>query len=296
MVVKVVINGFGCIGCNVLCGIIESGCIDIEVVVINDLGLVEINVYLLCYDLIYGCFFVEVKVVGNIIDVGCGLIEVIVICNFVDLFWVYVDVVLECIGIFILKEKCQLYFENGVSCVLILVLGIDVDKIIVYGVNYDMLILDDLIVLNVLCIINCLLFVVKVLNDIIGIIKGFMIMIYSYIGDQLILDIMYKDLYCVCVVVLLMILILIGVVKVVGLVLLELNGKLDGVVICVFILNVLVVDLIFEVLCVILVEEINNVICVVVDGLFKGIFGYIDELLVLIDFNYDLYLLIFYCD
>lgn len=105
MVVKVVINGFGWIGWNVLCVIIELGCIDIEVVVINDLGLVEINVYLLCYDLVYGCFLVKVIVLDEFIDVGCGLIKVIVICNLVDLFWGDIDVIMECIGIFILKEK-----------------------------------------------------------------------------------------------------------------------------------------------------------------------------------------------
>lgn len=110
------------------------------------------------------------------------------------------------------------------------------------------------------------------------------------------LDMMYKDLYCVCVVVLLMILILIGVVKVVGLVLFELKGCLDGVVICVLMFNVLVVDLVFEVVCDILVVEINVVIKVVVDGLLKGIFGYIEELLVFSDFNYDLYSLVFYMD
>lgn len=186
MVIKVVINGFGWIGWNVLCVIVELGCIDIEVVVINDLGLVEINVYLLCYDFVYGCFLVEVVVDGDMIFVGGGkLIKVIVICDLKDFFWgeFGVEIVMECIGIFIVKEKVVVFLEVGVKWVLVFVFLVGVDKMIVFGVNDSVLILDDLVVFNVFCIMNCLLLVVYVLNEIVGIEKGFMMIIYFYIGD-----------------------------------------------------------------------------------------------------------------
>lgn len=111
------------------------------------------------------------------------MIKLIVICNFEELFWDGVDIVYECIGIFIVCDKVVLYLKNGFKCVLILVSGKDVDCMVVYGVNYGDLMVDDVIVLNVFCIINCLVLFVKVMDDNFGIKIGYMIMIYVYIGD-----------------------------------------------------------------------------------------------------------------
>lgn len=296
MAVKVAINGFGRIGRNVLRGIIESGRTDIEVVAINDLGPVETNAHLLRYDSVHGRFPAEVKVAGNTIDVGRGPIEVTAIRNPADLPWAHVDVVLECTGIFTSKEKCQPHLENGASRVLISAPGTDADKTIVYGVNHDTLTSDDLIVSNASCTTNCLSPVAKVLNDTIGITKGFMTTIHSYTGDQPTLDTMHKDLYRARAAALSMIPTSTGAAKAVGLVLPELNGKLDGVAIRVPTPNVSVVDLTFEASRETSVEEINNAIRAAADGPLKGILGYTDESLVSTDFNHDPHSSIFHCD
>ena len=296
MAVKVAINGFGRIGRNVLRGIIESGRTDIEVVAINDLGPVETNAHLLRYDSVHGRFPAEVKVAGNTIDVGRGPIEVTAIRNPADLPWAHVDVVLECTGIFTSKEKCQPHLENGASRVLISAPGTDADKTIVYGVNHDTLTAADLIVSNASCTTNCLSPVAKVLNDTIGITKGFMTTIHSYTGDQPTLDTMHKDLYRARAAALSMIPTSTGAAKAVGLVLPELNGKLDGVAIRVPTPNVSVVDLTFEASRATTVEEINNAIRAAADGPLKGILGYTDESLVSTDFNHDPHSSIFHCD
>lgn len=296
MAVKVAINGFGRIGRNVLRGIIESGRTDIEVVAINDLGPVETNAHLLRYDSVHGRFPAEVKVAGSTIDVGRGPIEVTAIRNPADLPWAHVDVVLECTGIFTSKEKCQPHLENGASRVLISAPGTDADKTIVYGVNHDTLTSDDLIVSNASCTTNCLSPVAKVLNDTLGITKGFMTTIHSYTGDQPTLDTMHKDLYRARAAALSMIPTSTGAAKAVGLVLPELNGKLDGVAIRVPTPNVSVVDLTFEASRATSVEEINNAIRAAADGPLKGILGYTDESLVSTDFNHDPHSSIFHCD
>ncbi len=296
MAVKVAINGFGRIGRNVLRGIIESGRTDIEVVAINDLGPVETNAHLLRYDSVHGRFPAEVTVAGNTIDVGRGPIEVTAIRNPADLPWAHVDVVLECTGIFTSKEKCQPHLENGASRVLISAPGTDADKTIVYGVNHDTLTSDDLIVSNASCTTNCLSPVAKVLNDTIGITKGFMTTIHSYTGDPPTLDPRHKDLYRARAAALSMIPTSTGAAKAVGLVLPELNGKLDGVAIRVPTPNVSVVDLTFEASRATSVEEINNAIRAAADGPLKGILGYTDESLVSTDFNHDPHSSIFHCD
>ena len=195
MAVKVAINGFGRIGRNVLRAIIESGRTDIEVVAINDLGPVETNAHLLRYDSVHGRFPAEVTTTETTIDVGRGPIEVTAIRNPADLPWSDVDIVMECTGIFASKEKCQAHLENGSSRVLISAPGANADKTIVFGVNDDTLTSDDIVVSNASCTTNCLSPVAKVLNDTIGITKGFMTTIHSYTGDQPTLDTMHKDLY-----------------------------------------------------------------------------------------------------
>ena len=296
MAVKVAINGFGRIGRNVLRAIIESGRTDIEVVAINDLGPVETNAHLLRFDSVHGRFPAEVKTTETTIDVGRGPIEVTAIRNPADLPWSHVDVVMECTGIFTSKEACQPHLENGSSRVLISAPGKNADKTIVYGVNDGTLTSDDIVVSNASCTTNCLSPVAKVLNDAVGITKGFMTTIHSYTGDQPTLDTMHKDLYRARAAALSMIPTSTGAAKAVGLVLPELNGKLDGVAIRVPTPNVSVVDLTFEATNATSVEEINAAIIAAADGPLKGILGYTDLPMVSSDFNHDPHSSIFHLD
>ncbi len=296
MTTKVAINGFGRIGRNVLRAIIESGRTDIEVIAINDLGPVETNAHLLQYDSVHGRFPAQVKTTEDTIDVGRGPIKVTALRNPAELPWSDVDVVLECTGIFTSKEKCQAHLENGAKRVLISAPGTDADKTIVYGVNHDTLTQDDIIVSNASCTTNCLSPVAKVLNDLIGIKRGFMTTIHSYTGDQPTLDTMHKDLYRGRAAALNMIPTSTGAAKAVGLVLPELAGKLDGVAIRVPTPNVSVVDLTFESARDTTVTEINDAIRAAADGPLKGILGYTDRQLVSMDFNHDPHSSIFHMD
>ena len=296
MAVKVAINGFGRIGRNVLRAIIESGRTDIEVVAINDLGPVETNAHLLRFDSVHGRFPAEVKTTEDTIDVGRGPMKVTAIRNPADLPWSDVDVVMECTGIFTSKEACQAHLDNGSSRVLISAPGKDADKTIVYGVNHDTLTSDDIVVSNASCTTNCLSPVAKVLNDAVGITKGFMTTIHSYTGDQPTLDTMHKDLYRARAAALSMIPTSTGAAKAVGLVLPELNGKLDGVAIRVPTPNVSVVDLTFEASRATTAEEINAAIKAAADGPLKGILGYTDLPMVSSDFNHDPHSSIFHMD
>ncbi|SDE18264.1 glyceraldehyde 3-phosphate dehydrogenase [Paracoccus isoporae] len=287
MAVKVAINGFGRIGRNVLRAIIESGRDDIEVIAINDLGPVETNAHLIRFDSVHGRFPGEVTVDGDTIDVGRGPIKVTAIRNPAELPWSDVDVVMECTGIFTDKEKAKVHLENGASRVLVSAPSKGADKTIVYGVNHDTLTADDLIVSNASCTTNCLSPVAKVLNDTIGIERGFMTTIHSYTGDQPTLDTMHKDLYRARAAAMSMIPTSTGAAKAVGLVLPELNGKLDGVAIRVPTPNVSVVDLTFEASRDTTVEEINGAIKAAADGPLNGVLGYTDQPNVSIDFNHD---------
>ncbi|KGJ14383.1 type I glyceraldehyde-3-phosphate dehydrogenase [Paracoccus sanguinis] len=296
MAVKVAINGFGRIGRNVLRAIIESGRTDIEVVAINDLGPVETNAHLLRYDSVHGRFPATVTVKGDTIDVGRGPIKVSAERNPADLPWSDVDVVMECTGIFTSKEKSQAHLENGSKRVLISAPGDNADKTIVYGVNHDTLTSDDIVVSNASCTTNCLSPVAKVLNDTVGITRGFMTTIHSYTGDQPTLDTMHKDLYRARAAALSMIPTSTGAAKAVGLVLPELKGKLDGVAIRVPTPNVSVVDLVFEAARDTSVDEINAAIKAAADGPMKGILGYTEEKLVSSDFNHDPHSSVFHMD
>ena len=296
MAVKVAINGFGRIGRNVLRAIIESGRTDIEVVAINDLGPVETNAHLIRYDSVHGRFPATVTTTEDTIDVGRGPIRVTAIRNPADLPWGDVDVVMECTGIFASKEKAAVHLENGSKRVLISAPGAGADKTIVYGVNHDVLSGDDIVVSNASCTTNCLSPVAKVLNDEIGIVKGFMTTIHSYTGDQPTLDTMHKDLYRARAAAMNMIPTSTGAAKAVGLVLPELAGKLDGVAIRVPTANVSVVDLTFEAARETSVDEINTAIRNAANGSLKGILGYTDEPLVSQDFNHDPHSSIFHTD
>ncbi|MGC1429379.1 MAG: type I glyceraldehyde-3-phosphate dehydrogenase [Albidovulum sp.] len=296
MAVKVAINGFGRIGRNVLRAIIESGRTDIEVVAINDLGPVETNAHLLRFDSVHGRFPAEVTTTETTIDVGRGPIDVTAIRTPADLPWTHVDIVLECTGRFTSKEACQAHLENGSKRVLISAPGKDADKTIVFGVNHKILTKDDLIVSNASCTTNCLAPVAKVLSDAIGITKGFMTTIHSYTGDQPTLDTMHKDLYRGRAAALSMIPTSTGAAKAVGLVLPELNGKLDGVAIRVPTPNVSAVDLVFEAARETNVDEINAAIRTAAQGYLKGILGFTDQPNVSSDFNHDPHSSIFHMD
>ena len=287
MAVKVAINGFGRIGRNVLRAIVESGRTDIEVIAINDLGPVETNAHLISFDSVHGKFPGTVTVDGDTIDVGRGPIKVTAIRNPAELPWADVDVVLECTGIFTDADKAKVHLENGASRVLVSAPSKGASKTIVYGVNQDTLTKDDLIVSNASCTTNCLSPVAKVLNDAIGIEKGFMTTIHSYTGDQPTLDTMHKDLYRARAAAMSMIPTSTGAAKAVGLVLPELNGKLDGVAIRVPTPNVSVVDLTFEASRDTTPEEVNAAIKAAADGPLKGVLGYTDQPNVSIDFNHD---------
>src|SRR5437660_9788236 len=244
MSVRVGINGFGRIGRNVLRAIAESGRTDIEVVGINDLGPVETNAHLLRYDSVHGRFPGEVTVKGDTISVGNGAIKTTAIKDPTQLPWkdLGVDIALECTGIFTSKDKASLHLTAGAKRVLVSAPADGADLTVVYGVNHDKLTKDHKVVSNASCTTNCLAPVAKVLNDAVGIEKGFMTTIHAYTGDQPTLDTLHKDLYRARAAALNLIPTSTGAAKAVGLVLPELSGKLDGVAIRVPTPNVSVVD------------------------------------------------------
>ena len=296
MTVKVAINGFGRIGRNVLRGIIESGRTDIEVIAINDLGPVETNAHLLRFDSVHGRFPHVVTTGDDWIDVGRGPIRVTALRNPAELPWSDVDIVMECTGIFTSKEKCAAHLENGSKRVLISAPGDGADKTIVYGVNHETLTSADIVVSNASCTTNCLSPVAQVLNEAVGIKRGFMTTIHSYTGDQPTLDTMHKDLYRGRAAALSMIPTSTGAAKAVGLVLPELKGKLDGVAIRVPTPNVSVVDLVFEATRDTTISEINDAIRAAANGRLKGILGFTDQPNVSADFNHDPHSSIFHMD
>jgi glyceraldehyde 3-phosphate dehydrogenase len=290
MTVRVAINGFGRIGRLVLRGIVESGRKDIQVVAVNDLGPVETNAHLLRHDSVHGKFPAKVTVEGDFIDVeGHGKIKVTAIRNPAELPHkeLGVDIALECTGLFTSKEKAMAHITAGAKRVLISAPADGADLTVVYGVNHDKLTKDHVVVSNASCTTNCLGPVAKVLNDAIGIEKGFMTTIHSYTGDQPTLDTMHKDLYRARAAALSMIPTSTGAAKAIGLVVPELKGKLDGTSIRVPTPNVSVVDFKFVPKKPTTVEEVNAAIVAASKQQLKGILAVVDEPLVSMDFNHD---------
>ena len=291
MAVKVAINGFGRIGRNVLRSIVEGGRTDIEVVAINDLGPVETNAHLLRYDSVHGRFPHEVTVDGDTIDAGRGPIRVTSERDPAALPWSDVDIALECTGIFTARDKAAAHLENGSQRVLISapVSGVTGGnaKTVVFGVNDDTLGPDDLVVSNASCTTNCLAPVAKVLNEGVGIERGFMTTVHSYTGDQPTLDTMHKDLYRARAAAMSMIPTSTGAARAVGLVLPELDGRLDGVAIRVPTPNVSVVDLTIEAARDTSADEINEAMRAAASGPLSGVLGVTDDKLVSMDFNHD---------
>lgn len=298
MTIKVAINGFGRIGRNVVRAIYESGRSDIDIVAINDLGPVETNAHLMRYDSVHGRFPIDVKVEGDAIKVGKESFKVLSERDPKNLPWgeLGIDIVMECTGIFTARDKAAFHLEAGAKRVLVSAPGANADKTIVYGVNDDVLTADDLVVSNASCTTNCLAPAAKVLNDAIGIEKGMMTTIHSYTGDQPTLDTMHKDLYRGRAAAMSMIPTSTGAAKAVGLVLPELNGKLDGFAMRVPTPNVSVVDLKFIAKRETSADEINEAIRSAANGPLKGILGYTDEKLVSIDFNHNPHSSIFHTE
>ncbi len=298
MAVKVFINGFGRIGRNVLRAIVESGRKDIQVVGINDLGPVETNAHLLRFDSVHGKFPADVKVDGDCIVINGQKIKVTAIKNPAELPHkdLGVDVAMECTGIFTAKDKASAHLAAGAKRVLVSAPADGADLTVVYGVNHAKLTKDHLVVSNASCTTNCLAPVAKVLNDAIGIERGMMTTIHSYTGDQPTLDTMHKDLYRARAAALSMIPTSTGAAKAVGLVLPELNGKLDGSAIRVPTPNVSVVDLKFIAKRATSKDEINAAIKAAADGPLKGILGYTNAPNVSIDFNHDPHSSVFHMD
>ena len=298
MTVKVAINGFGRIGRNILRAIVESGRKDIEVVAVNDLGPVETNAHLLRFDSVHGRFPNEVTVEGDSIVVDGHKIRVTAIKNPAELPHreLGVDIAMECTGIFTAKDKAKAHLDAGAKRVLVSAPAEGADLTVVYGVNHDRLTKRHTVVSNASCTTNCLAPVAKVLHDAVGIEKGFMTTIHSYTNDQPSLDQMHKDLYRARAAALSMIPTSTGAAKAVGLVLPELNGKLDGVSIRVPTPNVSVIDLKFVANKATSKDEINAAVKRAAEQQLKGILTYTNEPNVSIDFNHDPHSATFHLD
>ena len=298
MSVKVAINGFGRIGRNILRSIIENKNHNIKVVGINDLGPIETNAHLLKYDSVHGILNRDVIINGSDLDVGTGPIKVTSERNPENLPWkeLDVDVILECTGIFTSKEKAQQHITAGAKKVLISAPASGVDLTVVYGVNHKKISSEHQILSNASCTTNCLAPLAYVLNKSIGIENGFMTTIHSYTGDQPTLDTMHSDLYRARAAAANMIPTSTGAAKAVGLVLPELDGKLDGVAIRVPTQNVSVVDFKFNSKKETSIEEINEAIKIASENELKNILSFNDKKLVSSDFNHNPSSSIFHSD
>ncbi|MFC7048602.1 type I glyceraldehyde-3-phosphate dehydrogenase [Emcibacter nanhaiensis] len=289
MTTRVAINGFGRIGRLALRAIYESGRTDIEVVGINDLGPVDMNAYLLKRDSVHGPFPHDVNVNDDVINLGRNDIKVTAERNPADLPWgdLGVDIVYECTGIFTHRDKAKAHLDAGAKKVLISAPGTEVDLTTVYGVNHDKLEAGHTIVSNASCTTNCLAPVAQVLNDLVGIEKGYMTTVHAYTGDQPVLDTLHSDPRRARAAGLSMIPTSTGAAKAVGLVLPELAGKLDGSAVRVPTPNVSMIDLKFVAKKSTTADEINAAIQEAANGRLKGVLAYIDEPSVSIDYNHD---------
>src|SRR4249920_3171223 len=298
MSLRVGINGFGRIGRNVLRAIVEAKRNDITVVAINDLAPPETNAHLLRFDSIHGRFPGEVTVKGDTIDCGIGPIKVLAVRDPAQLPWkeLGVDIALECTGLFTTKEKASAHLKAGAKRVLVSAPADNADLTVVYGVNHDKLTRDHLVVSNASCTTNCLAPLAKVMNDAVGIEKGFMTTVHAYTNDQPSHDQFHKDLYRARAAALSMIPTSTGAAKAVGLVLPELKGKLDGFAIRVPTPNVSLIDFKFVAKRATTKDEINAAVKRAAEQQLKGILSYTDAPNVSHDFNHDPHSSIFHMD
>jgi len=291
MAVRVAINGFGRIGRNVLRAIIEARRTDIEVVAINDITSVETNAHLLKYDSVHGRFPGEVRVEGDTLDAGTGPIKVFAERDPSKLPWgdLSIDVALECTGIFTDRKGASAHLEAGAKKVLISAPAKDADITVVYGVNHDALGSGHTVVSNASCTTNCLAPVAKVLHEMCGISQGFMTTVHAYTNDQRILDAPHKDMHRARAAGVSMIPTTTGAARAVGLVMPELQGKLDGTAIRVPTPNVSMIDLKFIPARETTVDEVNTAMRRAAEQELAGVLGVTDEPLVSIDFNHNPY-------
>jgi glyceraldehyde 3-phosphate dehydrogenase len=289
MAVKVAINGFGRIGRLVLRAIYESGRNDIEVVAINDLADVHTNAHMLKYDSVHRRFPGTVEAGEGVLTVNGHAIRVVQERDPAKLPWAElgVEIALECSGLFTKRADAEKHLTAGAKKVLISAPATDEDLTVVYGVNHDKLIAAHKVVSNASCTTNCLAPVAFVLNNAIGIERGFMTTIHSYTGDQRIVDTMHKDLHRARAAALNLIPTSTGAAKAVGKVLPELKGKLDGTSIRVPSPNVSLIDFKFLAKRATTAEEIASLIKAASEGPLKNILGCYDEELVSTDFNHD---------
>lgn len=287
MAVKIAINGYGRIGRNVLRAIHELGRSDeFDVVAINDLGDAETNAHLTQYDTAHGRFPGEVTVDGDHMVINGDRLRVFAERDPSKLPWAElgVDVVLECTGLFKNREKAGMHIQAGAKKVIISAPGAaDIDATIVYGVNTGDLKASDQIISNASCTTNCLAPMAKALNDSVGIVRGLMTTIHAYTNDQVLTDVYHTDLRRARSATMSMIPTTTGAAKAVGLVLPELEGKLDGFAMRVPTINVSIVDLTFTAGRDTSVEEINSIMQKASDG---SILAYNEKPLVSIDFNH----------
>ena len=291
MTIKVAINGYGRIGRNILRALYEGGKKhDIQIVAINDLGDTKINAHLTRYDTTHGKFPGTVAIDGDSLVVNGDRIKVLSNRDPSQLPWkdLGVDVVHECTGFFTSKEKASAHLKAGAKKVIISAPGgKDVDGTIVYGVNHGTLKSSDTVISNASCTTNCLAPMVKPLHEKIGLVNGLMTTIHAYTNDQVLTDVYHEDLRRARAAAHNMIPTKTGAAAAVGLVLPELNGKLDGYAIRVPTINVSIVDLSFVAGRDTTVDEVNAIMKAAADGELKGILGYNTEQLVSSDFNHD---------
>jgi glyceraldehyde 3-phosphate dehydrogenase len=291
MTIKVAINGYGRIGRNILRAHYEGGKQnDIQIVAINDLGKPESNAHLTRYDTAHGKFPGTVTVEGDYMIVNGDKIRVFAQRDPAQIPWgeLGVDVVLECTGYFTSKEKASAHLKGGAKKVIISAPGgKDVDATVVYGVNQSVLKSSHTVISNASCTTNCLAPLVKPLNDKIGLLNGLMTTVHAYTNDQVLTDVMHEDLRRARSATMSMIPTKTGAAVAVGLVLPELDGKLDGYAIRVPTINVSVVDLSFIAARDTTVDEVNAIMKEAADGSLHGVLTYNTEQLVSIDYNHN---------
>ncbi len=292
MTIRVAINGYGRIGRNILRAHYESNKKhDIQIVAINDLGPVETNAHLTRYDTAHGKFPGTVSVDGEFLIVNGDKIKVFAQRDPALIPWgeLNVDVVLECTGFFTTKEKASAHIKGGAKKVVISAPGgKDVDATVVYGVNHNVLTAAMTVISNASCTTNCLAPLVKPLNDKIGVVNGLMTTVHAYTNDQVLTDVMHEDLRRARSATMSMIPTKTGAATAVGLVLPELNGKLDGYAIRVPTINVSLVDLSFIAARDTTADEVNAIMKAAADAPgMNGILAYNTAPLVSVDFNHD---------
>jgi len=291
MTINVAINGYGRIGRNILRAHYEGGKKhDLRIVAVNDLGDAKINAHLTRYDTAHGKFPGTVAIDGDSLVVNGDRIKVLSSRDPSQLPWkdLGVDVVLECTGFFTSKEKASAHLKGGAKKVIISAPGgKDVDGTIVFGVNHGTLKGADTVISNASCTTNCLAPMVKPLHEKIGLVSGLMTTIHAYTNDQVLTDVYHEDLRRARAAAQNMIPTKTGAAAAVGLVLPELNGRLDGYAIRVPTINVSIVDLSFIAARDTTVDEVNGVMKAAAEGELKGILGYNTEPLVSGDFNHD---------